>query len=210
MLSLIQAAGWPVWFLIIASFTAVALIIERGISLRRSRVMPDGLIERVLDLHRQNAATPEMVQKLESSSPLGKVFAAGLRHVLAGRESMKEAMEETGRAVSHDLERYLATLGTIASITPLLGLFGTVVGMIEIFGAATPTGSNPQALAHGISVALYNTALGLIVAIPALIAYRGFRNRVDGFLIDMEQQSARLLDGISPRQSNTRTATGAT
>lgn len=204
MLSLIQAAGWPVWFLIIASFTAVALIIERGISLRSTRVMPAGLIERVLDLHRQNAATPEMVQKLETSSPLGKVFAAGLRHSLSGRESMKEAMEETGRAVGHDLERYLATLGTIASITPLLGLFGTVVGMIEIFGAATPAGSNPQALAHGISVALYNTALGLIVAIPALIAYRAFRNRVDGFLIDMEQQSLRLLDGIAPRQSNPR------
>jgi biopolymer transport protein ExbB len=204
VLSLIQAAGWPVWFLIIASFTAVALIIERGISLRATRVMPDGLLERVLDLHRQDAATPEMVQKLESSSPLGTVFAAGLRHCLAGRESMKEAMEETGRAVGHDLERYLATLGTLASITPLLGLFGTVVGMIEIFGATTPAGANPQALAHGISVALYNTALGLIVAIPALIAYRGFRNRVDGFLIDMEQQSLRLLDGIAPRPSNAR------
>jgi biopolymer transport protein ExbB len=142
-----------------------------------------------------------MLQNLDRSSPLGRVFASGLRQVASGRESMKEAMEETGRAVAHDLERYLSALGTIAAVTPLLGLFGTVVGMIEIFGASAPSGTNPQALAHGISVALYNTALGLVVAIPALIAYRAFRSRVDGFLVDMEQQSMHLLDAIEPRRA---------
>ena len=200
MFSIIQAAGWPVWFLILASFIAVALIIERAISLQRRKVLPTHLLDEVLTLYRGRQATPEMVQKLEAGSPLGRVFATGLRHAVDGREIMKEAMEETGRAVAHDLERYLGALGTIATVTPLLGLFGTVVGMIEIFGASSNAGTNPQALAHGISVALYNTALGLVVAIPALIAYRAYRSRVDGFLVEMEQQSLRLVDTIDPRR----------
>ncbi|RPH41042.1 MAG: MotA/TolQ/ExbB proton channel family protein [Burkholderiales bacterium] len=200
MFSIIQAAGWPVWFLILASFLAVALIIERALSLQRRKVLPDHLLDEVLTLHRNRQATPEMVQKLEAGSPLGRVFASGLRHALDGREMMKEAMEETGRAVAHDLERYLGALGTIATVTPLLGLFGTVVGMIEIFGASAPSGTNPQALAHGISVALYNTALGLVVAIPALIAYRAYRTRVDSFVVEMEQQGLRLVDTLDPRR----------
>ncbi len=200
MFSIIQAAGWPVWFLILASFLAVALIIERALSLQRRKVLPDHLLDEVLTLHRNRQATPEMVQKLEAGSPLGRVFASGLRHALDGREIMKEAMEETGRAVAHDLERYLGALGTIATVTPLLGLFGTVVGMIEIFGASAPSGTNPQALAHGISVALYNTALGLVVAIPALIAYRAYRTRVDSFVVEMEQQGLRLVDTLDPRR----------
>jgi biopolymer transport protein ExbB len=202
LFSIIQAAGWPVWFLIIASFLAVALIVERALSLQRRRVMPDRLLDEVIMLHRNRQTTPEMVQKLEAGSPLGRVFATGLRHALEGRDTMKEAMEETGRAVAHELERYLGALGTIATVSPLLGLFGTVVGMIEIFGASAPSGANPGALAHGISIALYNTALGLVVAIPALIAYRGYRTRVDGFLIEMEQQSLRLLDTLDPRRSS--------
>ena len=200
MFSIIQAAGWPVWFLIFASFLAVVLIIERALTLQRRKVMPDHLLDEVLTLYRNRRATPEMVQKLEASSPLGRVFASGLRHALDGRETMKEAMEETGRAVAHDLERYLGALGTIATVTPLLGLFGTVVGMIEIFGATAPSGTNPQALAHGISVALYNTALGLVVAIPALVAYRAYRTRVDGFIVEMEQQGLRLVDTLDPRR----------
>ena len=200
MFSIIQAAGWPVWFLILASFIAVALIIERAISLQRRKILPTHLLDEVLTLYRGRQTTPEMVQKLEAGSPLGRVFATGLRHAVDGREIMKEAMEETGRAVAHDLERYLGALGTIATVTPLLGLFGTVVGMIEIFGASANAGTNPQALAHGISVALYNTALGLVVAIPALIAYRAYRSRVDGFLVEMEQQSLRLVDTIDPRR----------
>lgn len=201
MLSIIQAAGWPVWFLVLASFLALALIIERLISLQRRRVLPDKLLDQTLNLHRGKQTTPEMLQNLDRSSALGRVLASGLRQAGAGRDSMKEAMEETGRAVAHDLERYLSALGTIAAVTPLLGLFGTVVGMIEIFGASAPSGTNPQALAHGISVALYNTALGLVVAIPALIAYRAFRTRVDGFLVDMEQQATHLLDAIEPRRA---------
>lgn len=200
MFSIIQAAGWPVWFLIFASFLAVALIIERALSLQRRKVLPDHLLDEVLTLYRNRQTTPEMVQKLEAGSPLGRVFASGLRHARDGREIMKESMEETGRAVAHDLERYLGALGTIATVTPLLGLFGTVVGMIEIFGATAPSGTNPQALAHGISVALYNTALGLVVAIPALVAYRAYRTRVDGFVVEMEQQGLRLVDTLDPRR----------
>jgi biopolymer transport protein ExbB len=200
LFSIIQAAGWPVWFLLIASFLAVALIVERAISLQRRRVMPEKLLDEVLALHRNRQTTPEMVQKLEANSPLGRVFATGLRHSLEGRDIMKESMEETGRAVAHELERYLGALGTLATVSPLLGLFGTVIGMIEIFGAQSPSGNNPQALAHGISIALYNTALGLVVAIPALIAYRAYRTRVDGFLVEMEQQSLRLVDTIEPRR----------
>ena len=201
MLSIIQAAGWPVWFLILASVLAVALIIERALSLRRRRILPDQLLEQVLGQHRARQTSPEMVQKLEAGSPLGRVLASGLRQATAGRESMREAMEQTGRTVAHELERYLGALGTIAAVTPLLGLFGTVVGMIEIFGATAPAGTNPQALAHGISVALYNTAMGLVVAIPALIAYRTYRSRVDGLLVDLEQQASRLLDALDPRRA---------
>jgi biopolymer transport protein ExbB len=195
-LSLIQAAGWPVWFLILTSILAVALIIERALTLKPTRVMPSGLLDEVLGLHRNQQITPELIQRLERNSPLGRVFATGLRQQAAPREVMKEAMEETGRAVAHDLEKFLPALGTIASIAPLMGLFGTVVGMIEIFGSQSPSGSNPQQLAHGISVALYNTALGLVIAIPAMIAYRVFRSRVDGFLVEMEQQSIRLIDTL--------------
>jgi biopolymer transport protein ExbB len=107
---------------------------------------------------------------------------------------MKEAVEEAGRIAAHDLERFLTTLGTIATAAPLLGLFGTVIGMIEIFGSQSPTGTNPQQLAHGISIALYNTAFGIGIAIPALIFYRHYKNKVDGFVVDMEQQAAKLID----------------
>ena len=196
LFSLIQAAGWPIWFLILASIAAVALIVERFISLRRSVVLPPRLLEDVLALHQVQQISPDMVQKLEASAPIGRIFATGLRQELAPRDVMKEAMEETGRAVAHDLEKYLSALGTIASMAPLMGLFGTVVGMIEIFGAQAPAGTNPQQLAHGISVALYNTAFGLVIAIPSMIAYRHFRSRVDSYLVEMEQQSLRLIDTL--------------
>ncbi|MCC7059756.1 MAG: MotA/TolQ/ExbB proton channel family protein [Burkholderiaceae bacterium] len=196
MLSLIQAAGWPVWFLIIASVAAVALIIERSVTLKRRKVLPPGLLDEVLGLRRAQPISAEMLNRLSANSPLGRVLATGLRHEGAGRDLMKEAMEETGHAVGHELERYLSALGTIATIAPLMGLFGTVVGMIEIFGSQAPGGTNPQQLAHGISVALYNTALGILIAIPAMIAYRHFRTRVDAYLVEMEQQSLRLVDSL--------------
>lgn len=194
MFAIIQAAGWPIWPLLIASIIAVALIIERLIALRRPKVVPDNMLEKAIAAYRERGASPELLQSLHASSPLGRVLAAGLRNHASPRPVMKEAIEEEGRAVAYDLERFLTTLGTIASISPLMGLFGTVVGMIEIFGSSTPTGNNPQQLAHGISIALYNTGFGLLIAIPAMIFFRHFRSKVEGFVVEMEQEAARLVD----------------
>jgi biopolymer transport protein ExbB len=192
--SIIQAAGWPIYFLLLASIIAVALIIERAVTLRRSKIVPSGLLASVAAEYRDKGVSDDLVKRLKVHSPLGRVFAAGLRNVKTSREVMRDAVEEAGRSVAHDLERFLNTLGTIASISPLMGLFGTVVGMIEIFGAPTATGNNPQVLAHGISVALYNTAFGLIVAIPSMIFYRHFRAQVDSFIIEMELQAVKLVE----------------
>ena len=192
--SIVQAAGWPIWPLLLASIIAVALIIERLVALRRSKVIPPGLLQRTIAEYRNTGATTAMLTDLETQSPMGRVLAAGLRNVTTSREIMKEAIEEAGSVVTHDLERYLTTLGTIASISPLMGLFGTVVGMIEIFGSQAPSGSNPIQLAHGISVALYNTGFGLLIAIPSMIFWRHFRALVDSFVIDMQQQAVRLVE----------------
>jgi biopolymer transport protein ExbB len=135
-----------------------------------------------------------MLARLSTHSPLGRIFAAGLKNVKSTPEVMKDSIEEAGRATSHELERFLTTLGTVASISPLLGLFGTVVGMIEIFGSQTAAGNTPAILAHGISVALYNTAFGLIVAVPSMIFYRHFRAKVDTLTIEMEQQAIKLVE----------------
>ena len=195
MFSIIQAAGWPIWPLLIASIIAVALIIERIVALREVKVIPAGLLDKAIAAHRERGISTDMLSSLAASSPLGRVLAAGLRNHTSPRPVMKEAIDEEGRAVSHELERYLTTLGTIASISPLMGLFGTVVGMIEIFGSQSPSGgTNPQQLAHGISVALYNTGFGLIIAIPAMIFFRHFRGKVEAFVVEMEQQAARLVD----------------
>ena len=194
MFAIIQAAGWPIWFLLVASVIAVALIIERSIVLRRDKIAPRGLLEKVVEAYRKQGVSPQLVETLYNDSPLGRVLAAGLRNHKAPRPVMKEAIEEEGRAVTHDLERFLTTLGTIASISPLMGLFGTVVGMIEIFGSQAPSGSNPAVLAHGISIALYNTGFGLLIAIPAMIFFRHFRGKVESFVVEMEQQASRLVD----------------
>jgi biopolymer transport protein ExbB len=192
--SIIQAAGWPIWPLLFASVIAVALIIERATALSRKKIVPPGLVQSVVVEYRQGGVSEKLLLRLEAHSPLGRVLAAGLRNVRSSREVMKESIEESGRAVAHDLERFLTTLGTIASISPLMGLFGTVVGMIEIFGSPTSSGNNPQALAHGISVALYNTGFGLVIAIPSMIFYRHFRAQVDGLLIEMEQEAVKLVE----------------
>ena len=194
MFSIILAAGWPIWPLLFASIIAVALIIERLGALRRPKVLPPGLLQRVIAEYRQQGVNESTVATLEAQSPLGRVLAAGLRNVGSTREVMRESIEETGGVVAHELERYLTTLGTIASISPLMGLFGTVVGMIEIFGSQAPTGSNPVQLAHGISVALYNTGFGLLIAIPSMIFWRHFRALVNSFVIDMQQQAVRLVE----------------
>jgi biopolymer transport protein ExbB len=199
--AIIQAAGWPIWFLLIASVIAVALIIERMFVLRRERIVPTGLLDKALEAYRKQGATAQLIENLYRDSPLGRVLASGLRNHRAPRPVMKEAIEEEGRAVTHDLERFLTTLGTIASISPLLGLFGTVVGMIHIFGSQSPTGSDPAELAHGISIALYNTGFGLLIAIPAMIFFRHFRGKVEGFVVEMEQQAARLVDVLHGERS---------
>jgi len=194
MWSLIQAAGWPIWPLLAASVIALALIFERLYTLRQSVVAPPGLVDQVLAEFRQTGATPELLAKTARRAPLGRLLAAGLANVKSPRPVMKEAIEEVGRVVIHELERFLTTLGTIAAMAPLMGLFGTVVGMIEIFGSQGATGSNPLQLAHGISIALYNTAFGLVVAIPAMIFYRHFRAKVDELVVEMEQQATKLVD----------------
>jgi biopolymer transport protein ExbB len=194
LLAIIQAAGWPIWLLLIASVIALALIIERLLYLRRNRILPSNLLQEVIRVYQNGKINAEVVTRLEQNSPLGRVLAAGLRNVDAPREVMKESIEEAGRGTAHELERFLTTLGTIATLAPLMGLFGTIVGMIEIFGSQSAVGTNPAQLAHGISVALYNTGFGLAIAMPALVFYRHFRAMVDGFVVDMEQQAVKFVD----------------
>ena len=194
MFVIVEAAGWPIWFLILASIIAIGLIVERSIFLRANRVSPPALLDEVVKELKQRGVSDSMLARLAESSPLGSVFAAGLKNIKSPPAVMKESIEEAGRAVTHELERFLTTLGTIASISPLLGLFGTVVGMIEIFGSQTAVGNSPAVLAHGISVALYNTAFGLIVAVPSMIFYRHFRAQIDSLAIEMEQQSIKLVE----------------
>ncbi len=198
MLSIIQAAGWPIWPLILCSIAALTIIIERLISLRSSQIAPANLLDEVLGVTRSSLPGSDVVNKLAENSLLGGVFATGLRSVIAEpritEEAVRQSFESAGRIALHRLERYLNTLGTIAAAAPLLGLFGTVIGMIEIFGSQAPTGgTNPQQLAHGISIALYNTAFGLMIAIPALMFYRYFRGRVDEYLLTMELATERLV-----------------
>jgi biopolymer transport protein ExbB len=194
LLAILQAAGWPIWLLLIASIVALALIIERLIYLRREKILPRQLLDEVIRVYRHGKVTPDIVDKLEMNSPLGTVLAAALRNIDAPRDVMKESIEEAGRGVAQALERFLTTLGTIASLAPLMGLFGTVVGMIELFGGSST--ANPGQLAHGISVALYNTGFGLAVAMPALVFYRHFRALVDSFIIDMELQAVKFVDVV--------------
>ena len=196
MFAIIEASGWPIWPLLLASVIAVALIIERSMSLRRVKIAPPGLLDEVLAEYRKKGVTTDMANRVAMHSPLGRVLAAGLRNVSSSREVMKEAIEETGRAVAHQLERSLTTLGTVAAIRPLLGLLGTIIGMIDIFASQGVAGANPQLLAQGISIALNTTGVGLMIAIPATIFWRHFRALIDGFVIDMEQQAIRLVEVV--------------
>ncbi|MEO8298366.1 MAG: MotA/TolQ/ExbB proton channel family protein [Burkholderiales bacterium] len=198
MFSIIQAAGWPIWPLILCSITALTVVIERFSSLRAVRVAPPRLLDEVLSITRQGLPSVDVVAKLAANSVLGEVLAAGLRAVVLdprlNEAALRNVFESAGRVAVHRLERFLNTLGTVAAAAPLLGLLGTVVGMIELFGASSPTsGANPEQIAHGISVALYNTAFGLIIAIPALMFYRYFRGRVDEYVLQMEQAAERLV-----------------
>lgn len=204
MFSIIQAAGWPIWPLIACSILALALVIERFASLKISKVAPPKLLDEAITVSRGSVPAPDVVTQLEQNSVLGEVLATGLRALNAnpriGEDDLRSAMEGAGRQAAHKLERYLAALATIASAAPLLGLLGTVIGMIEIFGSQAGSGGisaggagNPAQLAQGISIALYNTAFGLMVAIPALIFWRYFRARVDGYLLTMELAAERFV-----------------
>ena len=199
LISIIQAAGWPIWPLILCSVVAVALIIERFVSLRVRQVHPPALVDEVIMVSRNGIPPSDVVDKLSSSSSLGSILAAGFRALAAEprlpETGLRQHLEGAGREALHRLERYLNALGTIATAAPLLGLLGTVVGMIEIFGSQAPGtgGQNPQQLAHGISIALYNTAFGLIIAIPALMFHRYFRARVETYRLGMELAVERML-----------------
>ena len=201
MFSIIEAAGWPIWFLLVASVIGLALIIERTWYLRANRIVPKGLLNEAVQVYREGKVNEETVEGLERHSPLGMVLAAVLRHADASRDEARNAVEETGRAVAHRLERFLTTIGTIATLAPLMGLFGTVVGMIEIFASQTAAGANPIQLAHGISIALYNTGFGLLIAMPTLVFYRHFRALVDSFLVEMETQAAKLVAVVHRQDS---------
>jgi biopolymer transport protein ExbB len=200
LLSILQAAGWPIIPLVLCSIVALALVIERFLSLREARVAPNRLVDEVISVTRTGLPPADTVNKLADNSILGLLLAQGLRAAAADQRiteaNLRGSFEAAGRDAVHQMERNLNALGTIASAAPLLGLLGTVIGMIEIFGASganVGSGGNPQELAHGISVALYNTAFGLIVAIPSLMFYRHFRGRVEGYTLAMEQAAERMV-----------------
>jgi len=198
VLSILQAAGWPVWPLLLCSVLALALIIERSISLRTRRVAPPDLLDEVRAVAQLGPPERSAVDRLAAHSALGKVLASALYAWLErpqlGESDLRAAVETCGRQVAHELERYLSALATIASAAPLLGLLGTVVGMIEIFASQSQSGAgNPAQMAQGISIALYNTAFGLMVALPALVAWRHFRTRVDGLILAIELAAEGLV-----------------
>lgn len=195
MFEMVQAGGWLMLPILLCSVIALAIIGERFWSLQQKRINPATLVSQVWQWYKSDGLTDQNIQALANSSPLGRVLAAGLMNRHHPREIMKESIEDTGRQVVVELERYLNTLGTIASITPLLGLLGTVIGMIKVFAAITAHGvGNPSVLAGGISEALITTAAGLSVAIPSLIFYRYFRGKVDELVIKMEEEALKIVD----------------
>jgi len=205
---IVTAGGWLMLPILACSVIAMAIIVERFFMLRKKKVLPANLVVDVWRLASSKQLTEEKVREYQMGSPLGRVVAAGLANRHKDRDSMKVSIEEVGGQVAHELERYLNALGTIAAITPLLGLLGTVVGMIKVFTNITTVGvGNPAVLAGGISQALITTASGLMIAIPALIFYRYFRGKVDGLVVDMEKESIKLLDVLQKRQSRSSVAT---
>ena len=197
MLDIINAAGWPIWPLIFASIMALAIIFERLWALRAGIIAPDNLLLEVQRMITKDGVKKEAIQSLQNHSMLGEIFASALNNYNNPSEIIKEAIEETGRAVNHKLERYLSTLGTIATVAPLLGLFGTIIGMVELFSSFTTSGNDVTVFARGISIALYNTAGGIVVAVPAMIAYRFFRTKIDSLIVEMEQQAIKLVEIIN-------------
>jgi biopolymer transport protein ExbB len=201
MWEIVRAGGPLMWPIILCSIAAAAIVLERLWTLQDRRVLPRELTQKVWQLIETNQVNDKVVQALEQNSPLGRVLAAGLANRHRSREIMMERLEDTGRHVIHELERFLNTLGTIAAISPLLGLLGTVTGIIKAFNAIQAGGmGDPRALSGGIAEALITTAAGLLVAIPALFAYRALRSRVDGIVIAMEKDAIRLADALESAQ----------
>jgi biopolymer transport protein ExbB len=203
MYELVIAGGWLMLPIILCSVVAMAIIIERLWSLRRERVVPENLVAQVWQLHRDKAITPGHISSIKDGSPLGRILAAGIVNRTHSREIMKESIEEVGRQVVHELERYLNTLGTISSISPLLGLLGTVIGMIKVFSAITLVGvGDPGVLAGGISEALITTAAGLSVAIPSLMFHRYFTGRVDQLVVAMEEEALKMVEVMQGKRES--------
>ena len=193
--------------IIACSIVAFAIVLERFVTLREEKIVPKSLVADVWRMASNRQLTEEKVREVQQGSPLGRVIAAGLLNRSQERDAMKASIEEVGGHVAHELERYLNALGTIAAVTPLLGLLGTVVGMISVFTNITTVGvGNPAQLAGGISQALITTAGGLCVAIPSLMFYRYFRGKVDGLVVNMEKESLKLVDVLQKRQSQARVA----
>ena len=195
MFELIHAGGFLMWPIIACSIISMAIISERFWSLRESKIAPPNLVANVWQWHKSVKLDSKRIQALRQNSPLGMILAAGLLNRKHSREVMKESIEEVGRLVAHSLERFLNTLGTISSITPLLGLLGTVIGMIKVFTVITSQGiGDPSVLSEGISEALLTTAAGLSVAIPSLMFYRYFREKVDDLVVTMEQEALKMVE----------------
>ncbi len=203
MFELVKAGGLLMFPIVIFSVAAMAIIAERFWSLDRKKIIPGSLVKDIVTWSQKNELTTEKIRALRSGSPLGRILAVGLINSNQSRELMKESIEETGRHVTHDLQRFLNTLGTIAAVSPLLGLLGTVLGMITVFSVITDIGvGSPGELAGGISQALITTAAGISVAIPSLIFYRYFRGKIDDLVIEMEQEALKLIDVVHSGTTN--------
>jgi biopolymer transport protein ExbB len=194
VLELVQAGGWLMIPILLCSVIAAAIIAERSWTLRQTKVIPGKLVSGIWILLEKNALTDKHIQEIEKGSPLGKVLAAGLSNRHLSRDLVRESIQENGRFVVHEMERFMNTLGTIATITPLLGLLGTVIGMIKVFTAITTAGvGDPSELAGGISEALITTAAGLTIAIPCLIFHRHLKRKIDDLVIGMEAEAMKLV-----------------
>ncbi len=198
MQSIIAEAGWPIWPLLVVSVIALAIIFERLLALRESRVCPAGVSAEAQRLLRGNAVTPDALEKLSHACLSGRVLTTILSNRHHKADEIRYRAQETGADVAHDMQRFLPALAMIATIAPLMGLFGTVIGMIEIFAAYQPGGTDPGQLARGISIALYNTGFGILIAVPAAIAHRMLRVHVNNLLLKIEQAARVLIQQIHP------------
>ena len=194
MWEIIQAAGWPIWPLILTSIFGVAIILERFWSLRKSQIIPEGLIVEIKTMIKQSNLDNNKVNIIKNSSPLGDLLAVAIIKRKDNVEVIKSALDERAGIIVHNLERYLGVLVTIATVAPLLGLFGTIIGMVELFSSFTSSGHDVAVFARGISIALYNTAGGIVVAVPAMIAYRFFRSKIDNYLNEMEHYAIQIVE----------------